>query len=38
MAFPKNKDAVDLMSEAPNYVDKKQLEELSIAIVESDPE
>ena len=32
MAFPKNKDAVDLMSEAPNYVDKKQLEELSIAI------
>ena len=37
MAFPKNKDAVDLMSEAPNYVDKKQLEELSIAIIESDP-
>ena len=38
MAFPKNKDAVDLMSEAPNLVDKKQLEELSIAIVESDHE
>ena len=33
MAFPKNKDAVDLMSEAPNVVDDKQLEELSIAIV-----
>ena len=26
MAFPKNKDAVDLMSEAPNVVDGKQLE------------
>ena len=26
MAFPKNKDAVDLMSEAPNVVDPKQLE------------
>lgn len=34
MAFPKNKDAVDLMSEAPNLVDPKQLEELSIAIIE----
>ena len=33
MAFPKNKDAVDLMSEAPNVVDEKQLEELSIAII-----
>ncbi len=32
MAFPKNKDAVDLMSDAPNTVDPKQLEELSIAI------
>ena len=32
MAFPKNKDAVDLMSEAPNVVDAKQLEELGIAI------
>ena len=33
MAFPKNKDAVDLMSDAPNVVDEKQLEELSLAIV-----
>ena len=32
MAFPKNKDAVDLMSEAPNVVDPKQLEELSIQL------
>ncbi len=38
MAFPKNKDAVDLMSEAPNVVDPKQLEELSIAITEAAPE
>ncbi len=34
MAFPKNKDASDLMSEAPNVVDPKQLEELSIAITQ----
>ena len=32
MAFPKVKDASCLMSEAPNVVDPKQLEELSIAI------
>ena len=33
MAFPKVKDASDLMSEAPGTVDAKQLEELGIAIV-----
>ena len=38
MAFPKNKDAVDLMSEAPNVVDGKQLEELSIAILKTEAE
>lgn len=32
MAFPKVKDASDLMSEAPNVVDEKQLEELGIKI------
>ncbi len=32
MAFPKVKDASDLMSEAPNVVDAKQLEELSIKL------
>ena len=32
MAFPKVKDASDLMSEAPNVVDAKQLEELGIGI------
>ena len=36
MAFPKNKDAVDLMSEAPNLVDPKQLEELSISITKTE--
>ena len=36
MAFPKNKDAVDLMSEAPNVVDEKQLEELSISIIKTE--
>ena len=35
IAFPKVKDASDLMSEAPNVVDEKQLSELSIAIVKS---
>ena len=32
IAFPKVKDASDLMSEAPGVVDEKQLEELGIAI------
>ena len=33
IAFPKVKDASDLMSEAPNVVDEKQLEELFISLV-----
>ena len=33
IAFPKVKDASCLMSEAPDIVDEKQLEELGIAIV-----
>ena len=36
LAFPKVKDASDLMSEAPGSVDEKQLEELGIAIVKSE--
>ena len=32
IAFPKVKDASCLMTEAPNVVDAKQLEELGIAI------
>lgn len=36
MAFPKVKDASCLMSEAPNVVDAKQLEELSLAIVKKE--
>jgi hypothetical protein len=36
MAFPKNKDAVDLMSDAPNVVDEKQLEELCISITKTE--
>lgn len=35
IAFPKMKDASCLMSEAPNIVDAKQLEELGIAVVET---
>ena len=33
MAFPKVKDASCLMSEAPNVVDQKQLDELCLAVV-----
>ena len=36
MAFPKVKDASDLMTDAPGTVDEKQLEELGIAIVASE--
>lgn len=36
IAFPKNKDAVCLMSEAPGTVDDKQLEELSLNIVKTE--
>ena len=32
IAFPKVKDASCLMSEAPNRVDEKQLQELSLAV------
>ena len=38
IAFPKVKDATCLMSEAPNTVDEKQLEELGISIVEETQE
>ncbi|NBH82979.1 aspartate--tRNA ligase [bacterium C-53] len=38
MAFPKVKDASCLMSEAPNVVDEKQLEELGIAITDASEE
>ena len=33
IAFPKVKDASDLMTEAPAGVDQKQLDELGLAIV-----
>lgn len=38
IAFPKVKDASCLMSEAPDIVDQKQLEELGIAILETKEE
>lgn len=38
IAFPKVKDASCLMSEAPNVVDEKQLEELGIEIANTDTE
>ncbi|MBR6222618.1 MAG: aspartate--tRNA ligase [Lachnospiraceae bacterium] len=38
IAFPKIKDASDLMSDAPNVVDDKQLSELAISIVEAENE
>ncbi|SDB07045.1 aspartate--tRNA ligase [Eubacterium oxidoreducens] len=34
IAFPKVKDASDLMSEAPGAVDEKQLEELGISVIQ----
>ena len=36
IAFPKVKDASDLMTEAPGTVDDKQLEELCLAVTESE--
>lgn len=36
IAFPKVKDASDLMTEAPTMVDEKQLEELGISVVEEE--
>lgn len=37
IAFPKVKDASCLMSDAPNVVDEKQLEELGIGIIAAEP-
>ena len=37
IAFPKMKDASDLMTEAPTKVEKKQLDELGLAIVKECP-
>ena len=36
IAFPKMQNACDLMSEAPNVVEDKQLKELGIEISEKD--
>ena len=38
IAFPKVKDASDLMCETPNVVDAAQLEELGIAITKEETE
>ena len=38
MAFPKLKDASDAMMGAPSPVDKKQLDDLGIAIAAADKE
>ena len=36
IAFPKNQKAFDMMTEAPNVVDKSQLDDLGIEISKSD--
>ena len=36
IAFPKVKDASDLMTEAPTKVDQKQLDELGLSVVEEE--
>ena len=33
IAFPKNNSGRDLMSDSPNYIDQKQLDELYLALV-----
>ena len=38
IAFPKVKDASDLMTNAPDVVDPVQLEELGIAVVKTEEE
>ena len=38
IAFPKVKDASCLLTDAPNTVDKAQLDELEIAVVENKKE
>lgn len=38
IAFPKVKDATCLLTNAPDVVDAKQLEDLSISITESEQE
>lgn len=35
IAFPKNNKAIDLMMDAPNYVDQQQLEELKLSLMEN---